>query len=181
MNKFAYVRKRTSSMLGLAWMIWTSTCFSPAQTILAQAPDSMDAQAAPAAPVPQPPVDLSGNCEIYTPDKVAGYKSLLLAFRASSSLGPAKGFLTCYDRLYAFTFSGTVREVEVLEAASDGSPKVIRLWGVSEDHVSAQFTCTVVAPDKGSKGKVALSLRGLMVEDVPLVSLFSGTISINGA
>jgi hypothetical protein len=107
-------------------------------------------------------------------------KDLEFAFRADATLGPAKGFVQFDDWLYHCTFTGTVRDVQVLAWALDGSPREVRITGVWADRPGTDCTWVIVAPGQIDQGQLSLAIRGNVIEDVPLAPITNGYITVTG-
>ena len=144
------------------------------------APSVAETQPPPAVDLEKLQVDVMGSGKLAIFDPNSGARALTFGFRAGSTAGPAKGFFTFHDDYTATSFTGTVREVKVLEAAPDGSPQKIICSGVSERRDGTIFSFTL-ATGKDGEGRMGLSVRSnTMFIEAPLDSIVSGYFYING-
>lgn len=130
------------------------------------------------------PVDLMGRGELRVPGGPMPDRTVTLAFRVQEPAGPAKGFLQLKDPAMGFTFSGTARAVEVLEARPDGTPRVVQVQGESALHDPVKFCCTVAAAPEGDPEalpRISFTLQGgPQAFAWPFLELTQGYLTLNG-
>jgi hypothetical protein len=133
------------------------------------------------APVLAAPVQVMGLGTLRCDDPRLGARNLEVGFTVEDSLGLAMGYLSLKDPGLAFTYSGTARNLEVLERDPGGSPQRLRITGTAQGHEDAPFTLTVTAGGQGGQaGRLELALGGARPLALPEAPLTSGYLTING-
>ena len=121
-----------------------------------------------------------GKGKLLLEDPSLGNRTARFAFRADSPSLAAKGFLLFDDDDLGLSFSGTAREVKVLEW-QDGVARVVQFQGESSRREeSARFCCTVTRASEGKAAHLSLSILGEGLDfNWPLMPLSGGYLSFN--